>query len=100
MGHQWAHEAALGVDDQDGYGWSRPFGGTAAAVGLPSTCSMCGTERIRWVLRSGEVMPPRYRHPDGYARHGDDRLTLAEWRQTHISTLFPDFIQTGRKVER
>lgn len=91
MGHEWHHQPAIGADDEANE-WGRPFGGTTSAVGLPSVCAMCGTERMRWVLRSGEVMSPRYRHPDGYARHGDDRMTLAEWRQTHITTLFPDFI--------
>lgn len=100
MGHEWHHQPPLGVDSEEAYGWSRPFSGTAAAVGLRSVCSMCGMERMRWVLRSGEVMPARYRQPEGYARHGDDRLTLAEWRQTHVASLFPDFIQTGRKVRK
>lgn len=93
MGHEWHHQPPIGIDDSEAGGWTRPFGGTAAAIGLGSTCSMCGSERLRWVLRSGEMMPYRYRHPDGYARHGDERMTLSEWRQTHITTLFPDFLQ-------
>lgn len=92
MGHEWHHQPPIGVDDSESAGWSKPFGGTSSAVGLGSVCSMCGTERLRWVLRSGEYLPWRYRHPDGYATHGDERMTLSEWRTTHISTLFPDFL--------
>ena len=97
MGHEWHHQPALGIDDSAAEGWSKPFGGTSSAVGLGSVCSMCGTERLRWVLRSGEYLPWRYRHPDGYATHGDDRMTLSEWRQTHITTLFPDFLAKPKR---
>jgi hypothetical protein len=91
MGHEWHHQPPIGVDGETN-GWAKPFGGSMSAVGLGSMCGMCGSERLRWILRSGEMLPYRYRHPDGYATHGDERMTLSEWRTTHISSLFPNFL--------
>jgi hypothetical protein len=99
MGHEWHHQPPIGVDSET-HGWTKPHSGTSSAIGLGSVCAMCGMERIRWVLRSGEVLPARYRPPEGYARHGDDRLTVGEWRQTHIATLFPDFLVKPKAPRR
>lgn len=89
MGHQWTHQKAIGVDDtQDTH--RRPFGASTGMVGLPSHCTMCGMGRVRWVTRSGEVIT-RYEPPEGYARHGEDRLTPQEWRSTYVADLFNGF---------
>lgn len=98
MGHEWHHQPPIGVDDE--HAWAKPYGSTASAVGLSSVCSMCGSERLRWVLRSGEYLPWRYRHPEGYSTTGDERMTLGEWRTTHISTLFPDFLTKPKRALR
>ena len=89
MGHAWQHaRKAVGVDDD--HGWSVPFGGSFGMVGLPSTCTNCGTERMRWISRSGETIP-RYRHPDGYSRHGEERLSPQEWRSQYVASIFDAF---------
>lgn len=67
-----------------------PFGGSYGMVGLPSTCAQCGTERLRWITRSGESIV-RYHHPDGYARHGDERLSPSQWRMTYVASIFSEF---------
>lgn len=93
MGHEWHHAKAIGSDDYGTLrerGFSVPFGGTYGMVGFPSTCTMCGTERVRWITRSGESHV-RYHHPQGYDRHGDDRLTPTEWRRAYVSSVFEGF---------
>ena len=91
MGHSWHHHAPVGTDDPTGR-FRAPFGGTYGMVGLPSTCTVCDTERMRWIARSGESFV-RYDHPDGYARHGDERLAPVEWRRTFVAAVFADFEQ-------
>lgn len=90
MGHEWHHGRALGIDDDHPAGIRRPFGRSTGMVGFPSTCSVCGMERVKWITRSGEVVT-RYEQPEGYARHGDERLTLGQWRSTFVASVFSDF---------
>lgn len=68
-------------------------------VGFPSICTNCGKERIRWITRSGETIP-RYIDPEGYARHGEERLTAAEWRQTFVASVFEDFLEKPKRKLR
>jgi hypothetical protein len=89
MGHTWRHRPPIGIDDATGY--RRPFGLSTGMVGFPSHCPTCTTTRLRWVTRSGEVVT-RYEHPDGYSRHGDDRLTSGEWRRSYVSSIFDGFL--------
>ncbi len=96
MGHEWHHSKPIGTDDPDGR-WRAPFGGSTGMIGYPSTCSMCGTERMRWMTRFGETIV-RYDHPDGYSRTGEDKMTPREWRQTFVEAAFEQFaiaIDTG-----
>lgn len=88
MGHEWHHQKPIGVDDESPF--RAPFGGTTGMVGIPSTCTQCGTERMRWVTRSGESLM-RYLHPDGYSTHGEERLTAMEWRKNYVATIFETF---------
>lgn len=87
MGHEWHHEGPIGSDDQTHDHFRRPFGGSFGMVGLPSTCKQCGTERMRWITRTGESHV-RYHHPDGYAQHGEDRMRPVEWRRTYVASIF------------
>lgn len=90
MGHEWHHGRALGIDDEARANIRRPFGYLTGMVGFPSTCTVCGMERVKWITRSGEVIT-RYEQPEGYARHGDERQSLAEWRSSFVSSVFSDF---------
>lgn len=91
MGHAWRHRPPIGTDDtNDSY--RRPFGMSTGMVGFPSHCNTCGADRIRWITRSGEVVV-RYEHPDGYSRHGDDRLSSGEWRRSYVGHVFDGFLQ-------
>lgn len=89
MGHEWNHGRPIGSDDPSGR-FRVPFGGTTGMIGYPSTCNMCGTERMRWITRSGETTV-RYEHPDGYARHGEERLSPQQWREQFVSNAFAAF---------
>jgi hypothetical protein len=91
MGHEWHHRPTIGSDDPSGT-FRAPFGGLYGMIGLPSQCAVCGTERMRWVSRSGESMV-RYEHPEGYSQHGDEKRTASEWRRTFVAAVFDDFEQ-------
>lgn len=88
MGHSWKHGPAIGSDTE--HGWQVPFGGAYGMIGKPSACGNCGTERMRWISRSGESHI-RYRHPDGYSRHGEERMSPQEWRREYVATIFDSF---------
>ena len=90
MGHEWHHGDPIGIDDEHRY--PRPFGAGTGMLGLPSHCRMCTMDRLRWLTRSGDVVV-RYYPPEGYSRHGDDRLTPQQWRSTYVETLFTQFEQ-------
>lgn len=90
MGHTWRHRPPIGIDDDTKH--RRPFGLSTGMVGFPSNCSTCGTTRLRWITRSG-LVEVRYEHPDGYSRHGDDRLSPSEWRRSYVGHVFADFLQ-------
>lgn len=92
-GHQWHHErGTIGTDDPDpGPGLRAPF--DQPARGKRSTCSSCTSERIRWYVRSGDVVN-RYRYADGYLHKrdtpDDNAPTRQEWRRRLVVTLFDD----------
>jgi hypothetical protein len=88
LGHEWHKGKPLGIGDESDR-FSRPYG-DANMVGIPSHCVNCGTDRMRWIGRSGESTT-RYAYPDGYSRHGDEVLSAKEWRSTYVATLFADF---------
>lgn len=96
MGHEWHHNTPIGTDDAANMTdnpktpFRAPFGGSYGMVGIPSVCKQCGTERMRWISRSGEMIV-RYMHPDGYAQHGEERLSTTQWRVTYVSTIFDTF---------
>lgn len=78
LGHPWQH---VGLADK-GATWQW------GSIGYVSVCGHCGTKRTRWFTRSGAYAGrPTYERPEGYSRHGDDRLTMAEWRATWVDTL-------------
>jgi hypothetical protein len=89
LGHEWRKHAPVGVDDQHS-SIRRPFALSTGCIGIPSTCTVCGTEKVRWITRSGESVT-RYEHPEGYSRHGDDVLSAQEWRHNYVETLFSQF---------
>lgn len=98
MGHSWHHTKPVGSDEYENLnGWRVPFGGSYGMVGIPSTCTECGKERMRWVSRSGESFI-RYRDPDGYETHGDDRRSMTEWRRLFVGKIFDDFATHGHKL--
>lgn len=100
LGHEWRKgKQPVGIDDNDGY--RKPFGMSTGMIGIPSHCPNCGTHKVRWITRSGESHT-RYEYPDGYSRHGDDRLTAQEWRHNYVETIWEQFESnvariTGRK---
>lgn len=87
LGHEWRHRVAIDPEEP------QPFG-ARGMKGTRSVCEMCGTVRTKWISRIGEVMT-RYRHPDGYRQKGEDRLTMAEWRQVYVRMLYEAEGETG-----
>jgi len=85
LGHRW-----------DDVGWADPLRTPPMGVshwharGWVSRCSNCGCERTKWLTRYGTTTLNTYRHPDGYLRHGDDKLTNPEWRRTWMVTMLGD----------
>jgi hypothetical protein len=75
LGHEWRH---MGQVADSGY---------HGAIGYQSNCSHCGTVRTKWVTRSGELFSPRYQYPDGYSRHGEERLSTKAWRREWVVSL-------------
>lgn len=88
LGHEWHKGVPLPVGE-DHERFRRPYG-DADLMGIPSHCDNCGTDRMKWISRSGESVT-RYAYPDGYQRHGEDALTHKEWRASYVATLFRDF---------
>jgi hypothetical protein len=84
LGHEWQHIGRVS-DDVDERG--RSFAARGGMVGFRSVCRHCGTERVKWVTRSGVLAPTTYRYPEKYQRRGDERLTQQEWRRTWVVTL-------------
>lgn len=86
-GHQWKHQGRVGAPD---YSAPEGFGN---AIGRLSVCTSCGSERVRWYTRSGDVVN-RYKYRDGYAhkRSGVDDIAPSrlEWRQQLVISLFDD----------
>lgn len=89
LGHEWRKGKPIGSDD--GVNWG--------SIGIPSECSNCGTSKVRWITRSGESKT-RYEYPDGYSRHGEEVLSVREWRHEYIETIFSQFERsTTRKAK-
>lgn len=97
MGHSWRHRPPIGIDDPSPRHIRRPFGLTVGMIGFLSHCNVCGTDRVRWITRSGEMIV-RYEHPDGYERHGDERLTHSEWRRSYVSSVFADYLDHSNEA--
>jgi hypothetical protein len=85
MGHEWKHQGR--ITDETDPGHQPPVGMQYGSAGFRSVCTECGTERVRWISRSGLLGPMRYNHPDGYSRTGDAKLTGQEWRKTWLVKL-------------
>ena len=96
LGHEWHKGSPIAIGE-DAEGFRRPYG-DANMVGIPSHCVNCGTDRMRWIGRSGEAVT-RYVYPDGYSRHGEEVLSAREWRQEYVATLFADFNDAIRVVK-
>lgn len=96
LGHEWRKGQPLGVQDAHER-IRRPFKDTLSTVGIPSTCINCGTEKVRWIARSGESFT-RYEHPEGYECHGEDVRPAKEWRQDYVATIFGDMERTHREA--
>jgi hypothetical protein len=80
LGHEWHHIGR--AEEQDARS------GHYGSIGWVSSCSHCGMRRVRWFTRSGLVASaPTYTPPEGYSRHGDERLSLQEWRGVWIQAL-------------
>lgn len=85
LGHTWEH---VGLADP----LLRPPMGRRGCVGIVSTCRNCGTERTKWMVsRTGEILPGRYKYPEGY-QHDRKELdepapSLAQWRRTYLAGL-------------
>lgn len=97
LGHEWRKSKPIGSDDAGGH--RRPFGFYTGSIGIPSTCANCGTSKVRWITRSGESQT-RYEYPDGYSRHGDDRLSAQEWRHNYVETIFASFERSASKRKK
>lgn len=80
LGHDWNHLDWASPDAR------RPGGIMAEynAAAFVSICRQCGTRRTKWLSRYGYRGSVVYEYPDGYARAGDERLSLNEWRRTWI----------------
>lgn len=87
LGHEWHKGKPIGSDDAVK---GKPFGYGTGMIGIPSHCPNCGTAKVRWITRSGESVT-RYEYPDGYSRHGDERLSVQEWRHEYVTTIFAQF---------
>lgn len=98
LGHEWRKMKPLGVDDTR-EGMSRPYGFSTGSIGIPSHCPNCGTNKVRWMTRSGESQT-RYEYPEGYSRHGEDRLTAQEWRHTYVETIFAQFERSASRRKK
>jgi hypothetical protein len=86
LGHEWRKGKPIGSDD--GINWG--------SIGIPSHCDNCGTSKVRWMTRSGESKT-RYEYPDGYSRHGDEVLSVKEWRHEYIESVFASFQRSTTK---
>ena len=78
-GHSWRHAKKL---------VTHPFFETI--VGRRSTCTECGSKRVRWTyFKTGVLFGRQYEYAPGYqlGKNIDDKPSLAEWRQVYIKTL-------------
>lgn len=98
LGHSWKHRGTYGSDDTTSK-FRAPFGMQSGCIGYHSQCTVCGTDRVKWITRSGDVIS-RYTHPDGYSLHGEDRLSPMEWRRTFVARVFEEFTQHEQPRKR
>jgi hypothetical protein len=54
---------------------------------------------VRTITRSGESKT-RYDYPDGYSRHGDDVISVKEWRHAYIETIFSSFEKATKRQKK
>ena len=71
LGHEWKHRKPAAVAD---------------GVLFSSACAVCGTERSKWISRSGAYRNASYTYPDSYSLHGEHRLSTVQWRQVLVTT--------------
>lgn len=95
LGHEWRKGKPLGSGDSFG-GMNAPYSMATGSVGIPSHCPNCGTNKVRWITRSGESVT-RYEYPDGYSRHGDEVMTAQEWRHSYVETIFQQFEKSAKR---
>ncbi len=88
LGHKWDHKGIL--RDSDKLGYSKPWSVEAGAVPVRSVCDYCGTERVKWMTRSGMAWPGRYTYPDDYSRTGENKLSNQEWRHEWVVSMLGD----------
>jgi len=89
-GHEWRTLPPIGMD-REHENITRPYGGIFhTTLGIPSTCNVCHTERVRWLTRSGESIL-RYHHPDNYALKGEDKASAKDLRHDYAESIFNAF---------
>ena len=89
LGHEWHRLPPIGIDDTNDR-FRRPFGYTTGMIGIPSHCTNCTKDKVRWITRSGESIT-RYIDPEGYAKHGDDVRSVRQYRSEYVENLFEAF---------
>jgi hypothetical protein len=76
-GHSWAHAKKL---------TKHPFFTTI--FGRRSTCRECGSKRIRWTYKNGELHSRQYDYAPGYQLGKmDNKPSLQVWRRVYMETL-------------
>lgn len=83
LGHEWKHATGAELHGD--------------RVVKRSTCADCGMVREKSISRLGYLMGTRYYPPDGYARHGEERLANHEWRSMYVASLFGPPKKNGAK---
>lgn len=96
LGHEWHKGKPIG---SDGGRRGTPYGLGEGMIGIPSHCPNCGTEKVRWITRSG-VSTTRYDYPEGYSRHGEERISVQEWREGYVSLIFAQFENQNQRKGR
>lgn len=90
LGHEWKHDRKPMDPELNRHGYRPPGWMSYQSVGFRSTCNFCHTVKVKWIdLRTKEVSSPRYYHPEGYARRGDEALDMAEWRSVWLVSTIP-----------
>jgi hypothetical protein len=91
LGHEWKHDRKPLDPELNRHGYRPPAWMNYQSVGFRSTCNFCHTTKVKWIdLRTKEVSSPRYYHPEGYARRGEEALDMTEWRNVWLVTTMAD----------